>query len=45
MLAIGRAVLDRPRLLMLDEPTEGVCVGVIEEIAGRLKATISDREW
>ena len=37
MLAIGRAVLGRPRLLMLDEPTEGVWVGVIEEIADRLK--------
>ena len=37
MLAIGRAVLGRPRLLMLDEPTEGVWVGVIEEIAERLK--------
>jgi branched-chain amino acid transport system ATP-binding protein len=37
MLAIGRAVLGKPRLLMLDEPTEGVWVGVIEEIAGRLK--------
>ena len=37
MLAIGRALLGRPRLLMLDEPTEGVWVGVIEEIAERLK--------
>ena len=37
MLAIGRAVLGRPRLLMLDEPTEGVWVGVLEEIADRLK--------
>src|SRR5215510_14301733 len=37
MLAIGRALLGRPRLLLLDEPTEGVWVGVIEEIAGRLK--------
>lgn len=36
MLAIGRALLGRPKLLMLDEPTEGVWVGVIEEIAHRL---------
>ena len=36
MLAIGRALLGRPKLLMLDEPTEGVWVGVIEEIAPRL---------
>ena len=37
MLAIGRALLGRPKLLLLDEPTEGVWVGVIEEIAERLK--------
>lgn len=36
MLAVGRAVLGQPRLLMLDEPTEGVWIGVIEEIAERL---------
>ncbi len=37
MLAIGRALLGRPRLLLLDEPTEGVWVGVIEEIEQRLR--------
>ncbi len=37
MLAIGRAILGKPSLLMLDEPTEGVWVGVIEEIAERLR--------
>ena len=36
MLAVGRAILGKPRLLMLDEPTEGVWIGVIEEIADRL---------
>ena len=37
MLAIGRAILGRPKLLMLDEPTEGVWIGVIEEIAEQLQ--------
>jgi branched-chain amino acid transport system ATP-binding protein len=41
MLAVGRALLTRPKLLLLDEPTEGVWVGVIEEIATRLRELAS----
>ena len=38
MMAIGRAILGDPKLLLLDEPTEGVWVGVIDEITERLVA-------
>jgi branched-chain amino acid transport system ATP-binding protein len=40
MLAIGRALLGKPRMLLLDEPTEGLMpslVALVEETVRRLR--------
>jgi len=42
MLALGRSILSNPKLLLLDEPTEGVWIGVIDEIAERLRELIKN---
>jgi ABC-type branched-subunit amino acid transport system ATPase component len=37
LLLIARALLGQPRLILLDEPTEGLAAGVIEDIARILR--------
>ena len=37
MLSIGRALMNAPRLLMLDEPVEGLAPVIVEEIVSQLK--------
>ena len=41
-LAIARALVMRPRLLVLDEPTEGIQPSIIKDI-GRIIALLRDR--
>ena len=37
LLLIGRALIGKPRLLLIDEPTEGLAAGTIEEVFDVLK--------
>ncbi|WP_233772756.1 ABC transporter ATP-binding protein [Achromobacter sp. AONIH1] len=37
LLALARALVARPRLLLLDEPTEGIQPSIIDEIVDKLK--------
>jgi len=40
MLAIGRALVRRPRLLVLDEPTEGLAPRVVEQLSDALRELV-----
>jgi uncharacterized protein (UPF0261 family)/ABC-type branched-subunit amino acid transport system ATPase component len=42
MLAIGRALLLQPRLLVMDEPTEGLAPVIVEQVAQALRDLAAD---
>jgi branched-chain amino acid transport system ATP-binding protein len=42
MVAIGRALMARPRVLLLDEPSLGLAIGVVQAVADALQRLRSD---
>ncbi|PSL02769.1 amino acid/amide ABC transporter ATP-binding protein 2 (HAAT family) [Haloactinopolyspora alba] len=42
MLAIGRALLTNPRMLVMDEPSEGLAPSVVEQLVGTLRTLVDE---
>ena len=42
MLAIGRALLINPKLLVMDEPTEGLAPVIVDQLIAVLKGLAQD---
>jgi urea ABC transporter ATP-binding protein UrtE len=43
-LAIGRALMGRPKLLLLDEPSEGIQPSVVDDILMTLRSIVRERQ-
>jgi branched-chain amino acid transport system ATP-binding protein len=42
MLAIGRALMGQPRLLLLDEPSLGLSPKLVDEVLGGIRGIVKD---
>ena len=45
MLAIGRALISNPTVLLMDEPSEGLAPVIVEELARAVKRLTTRRNW
>ena len=44
MLAIARALLTNPRVILMDEPSEGLAPVIVERLVGTMRKMVGDGE-